>query len=332
MTSEGDARENESGRSSSEFGPPLEEFGPPVSEFGPPMGGDTGQNWQVPQQPTGSPELIWRPAGEPETPAASSPQHRVPDAAGEVERPAPPSTPGQSEQAAAPAVPSQLTGREQDSWWNQPTAQGDVPKPPIPAEPGLSWAEDPIAMRLAVRTPAEPEPVRRSRLPVRPVVLGTVVAIVLLIALTGFLIAFSGDSGDTGAAEANSTTAALSCPAKKSGAVTIGNGQGGTDTGPEAILGLQYAFYVERSGAKVRRFVADDANVPTAEDIQKGIDEQVPVGTTHCLRITELASDTFEVDLTEHRPDGVTTVYQQKVTTVSRDGEILVHMMDKKRP
>ncbi|WP_067475566.1 hypothetical protein [Nocardia amamiensis] len=332
MTSEGDARENESDRSGSDFGPPLgefgppvSEFGPPVSEFGPPMGADTGPTWQVPQQPSDHPELGWRPAGEPETTPAPAPQYRAPDSTVYTERP---TAPAQPEQPAPEAARPQNTGSEQDSWWKQPTAEGAVPKPPASSESGLSWAEDPIAMRLALRVPPTPStPPRRSGSSPRWVVLGALAAVVVLIALTVTIIAVSRDNGDTGAApEVGTTTAALSCPSSKDGKVTVGNGVGDTSSGPGAILGLQYAFYVERSGERARRFVAPDAeNVSAAENIQKGIDEQVPVGTTHCLRITETAADTFDVDLTEHRPDGTTTVYKQTVTTASRDGKTLVY-------
>ncbi|MBF6168236.1 hypothetical protein IU486_26305 [Streptomyces gardneri] len=334
VTSEGDARENESDSSGSEFGPslgefgppvsefgpPVAEFGPPVAEFGPPMGTDTGPRWQVPQQPTDHPELGWRPAGEPETTPPLASQFRAPDATVFAES-----------AAAAPeppaARPQPKGGEKQDSWWNQPTAEGGVPKPPPPADSGLSWAEDPIAMRLALRVPTTPAPVRSSRHSRRWGVLGAVAAVVVLIALTVTIIAVSGDNGDSGAAPGvGGTTAALSCPSNKDGKVTVGNGTGDTSSGPGAILGFQYSFYVERSGERARRFVADDAeNVSTADRIQKGIDEYVPVGTTHCLRITELATDTFDVDLTEHRPDGTTTVYRQTVTTVARDGKTVVY-------
>ncbi|WP_330232837.1 hypothetical protein OHA40_10375 [Nocardia sp. NBC_00508] len=331
MTSEGDARENESDQSGSEFGPPLGEFGPPVSEFGlavsefgPPMGADTGPRWQVPQQPTDHPELIWRPAGEPETTPAPPPQFRAPDSTVYTEQPP---APAQAEQPAAEPARPQNTGSERDTWWNQPTAEGGVPKPPPASESGLSWAEDPIAMRLALRVPPTPAPARRSGSSPRWVVLGALAAVVVLIALTVTIIAVSRDNGDSSAAPSvGGTTAALSCPSNKDGKVTVGNGSGDAGSGPGAILGFQYAFYVERSGERARRFVAADAeNVSTAEVIQQGIDEQVPVGTTHCLRITELATDTFDVDLTEHRPDGTTTVYKQTITTASRDGKTLVY-------
>ncbi|MEU4342542.1 hypothetical protein AB0H00_14950 [Nocardia sp. NPDC023852] len=331
MTSEGDARENESGRSGSEFGPPLgefgppvSEFGPPVSEFGPPMSADAGPLWEVPQQPT-DPELSWRPAGDPEATLAPPPQYRAPDSTVHAERLPAPAEPEQP--AAETARPQPIDG-EQDSWWNRPTAEGGVPKPPLPSESGLSWAEDPIAMRLALRVPATPPPAGRSGSSARGRVLGALAAVVVLIALTVTIIAVSRDNGDTSAApDVGGTTAALSCPSSKDGTVTVGNGPGDTASGAGAILGFQNAFYVARNGERARSFVASDADFSTATVLQKAIDEQIPVGTTHCVRITQLGQDTFDVDLTEHRPNGTTIVYQQSVTTVDRDGRKLVFVI-----
>ncbi|MGO4614442.1 hypothetical protein AB4305_09635 [Nocardia sp. 2YAB30] len=332
MTSEGDARENESGQSGSEFGPPLgefgppvSEFGPPVSEFGPPMGADTGPRWEVPQQPTDHPELTWRPAGDPEAAPAPPPQYRAPDSTVYSERMPAPTEP---EQPAAEAAHPPPMGGEQGSWWNQSTAESGVPKPPPPSDSGLSWAEDPIAMRLALRVPATPPPARRSGSSSRGRVLGALAAVVVLIALTVTIIVVSRNNGDTSAApDVGSTTAALSCPSSKDGKVTVGNGPGDTASGAGAILGFQNAFYVARSGERARSFVAPDADFSTAAVLQQAIDEQIPVGTTHCVRITELGPGTFNVDLTEHRPDGTTIVYQQSVTTVDRDGKKLVSVI-----
>jgi hypothetical protein len=153
-------------------------------------------------------------------------------------------------------------------------------------------------------------------------------AIVVVLALVVTFVAVRRDDNSSPKAEPPappSTSAALSCPAGKDGKVTRGNGQGDTSSGPGAILGFQYEFYVDRNGEGARRFVAPDAeNVSTAEVIQQAINEQIPAGTTHCLRIAEVAGDTFEVDLTDHRPDGTTNVYRQTVITVVRDGKTVI--------
>ncbi|MEU7634051.1 hypothetical protein AB0C34_29430 [Nocardia sp. NPDC049220] len=349
MTSEGDARENEPDRSGSGFGPPLGEFGPPISEFGPPTGADTGPRWSLPEQQTDHPELIWRPAAEPETAPASPPQYRAPDSTDYSDRPpapapapappapapapAPPAPapapPARSDSTATAAVRPPTRNDEKDAWWNQPTAEGGVPKPPSSTDSGLSWAEDPIAMRLALRVPSTPAPTRRTGPSKRRIVLGALAALIVLIALTVTIVSVSENNGDEGASPGagGKTTAALSCPSSKEGKVTVGNGAGDTASGPGAILGFQNAFYVARNGERARSFVAPDADFSTAAVIQKAIDEQIPAGATHCVRITEVGADSFDVDLTEHRPDGTTIVYRQSVTTVDRDGKKLVSII-----
>ncbi|WP_332838798.1 hypothetical protein [Nocardia bovistercoris] len=351
MASEGDAKDDEAGRRS-EFGPPVGDFGPPVGDFGPPVGdfgppvadfggpvadfggpmtdfggpvadfggppqAEPAQGWSVPQAPANHPEVGWRPAGGTAA-MVPPPQYRAPEASAAPEAP----IETDAGQRPEPKTPSP------DRWWS-PTDTGEVPKPPelSPSESGLSWADDPIAKRLAPGAPtSEPS---GSRFSVSRLALGIVGALAVVIALVVVIVAVSSGGGEdeqpTAAPPPPKTTAALSCPASRDGKVTVGNGPGDTLRGPDAVLGFQYAFYVERSGEKVRRFVAPDAeNISTAEVIQRAISEQIPPGTTHCLRITELGADSFDVDLTEHRPDGTTTVYRQTVITVEREGRTLV--------
>ncbi|MGW4770349.1 hypothetical protein ACWEO2_20170 [Nocardia sp. NPDC004278] len=353
MGSEGDGRNNESDQSGSEFGPPLDDFGPPVSEFGPPVsefgppvgefgpptGGQVRPQWSVPEPATDHPELIWRPADEPQTVPPPPPQYRAPDTTvfGDapppparrpeppaVRRPEPPAEPDPTEATVRHATPQQ-----RETWWSNPSESGGVPKPPSDPS-GLSWSDDPIAKRLAPKLLSDEISATSSRSGSRGrwIVLGVLAAVVVVLALVVTFVAVSRDDNSSPKAAPPpppSTSAALSCPASRDGKVTRGNGQGDTASGAGAILGFQYEFYVGRSGERARKYVAPDAeNVSTAEIIQQAINEQIPVGTTHCLRIAEVASDTFEVDLTEHRPDGTTNVYRQTVTTVVRDGKTVI--------
>ncbi len=335
MTSEGDAR-NESDQSRSEFGPPvgefgppISEFGPPVAEFGPPMGADTGPGWQVPQQSADHPELTWRPAGEPEAMSAPPPQYRAPDSTVYSERPSAPPAPAQPEPPVAEPVRPQSTDGKQDSWWNRPTLEGGVPKPPQPSEPSLSWAEDPIAMRLALGVPETPSPARRNSSR-RKVVLGTLAAVVVLVALTVTILMSSGsDDGQDGTAAAATTGAvAMSCPTRTEGNVTFGNGAGDTSSGIRAILGFEHAYYSERSATRAHTFVAPGANVEPPADLQKTIDQHIPQGTAYCLRIAEMAPDRFNVEITERRPDGTEARYFPVITTVNVDGRTLIYLID----
>ncbi|GAA5067793.1 hypothetical protein [Nocardia callitridis] len=339
MTSEGDARENESGRPGSGFGPPLEdfgssgaEFGPPVSGFGPPMGGDAAPQWPEPDQETDHPDLSWRPA-EPETVPPPPPQYRAPDSTVFGERPAPPprdqyfDDDGSTEQTVRHST---TPPRDDDNWWNTPSSEGDVPKPP-PETPGMSWSDDPIARRLQPRTPAPAPKEEESGSSKRRLVIASVAAAVVLIAVIGTIFAVSGNQGgdDTAAGNAGGSGSTADCPASQDGKVTTGNGSGDTDSGPGAILGFQHAFYVDRSGALARKFVADDAsNIAAAATIQGGIDEQIPAGTKHCLRISEISPGTYSVELKEDRPNGEEQIYPQIITTVVRGGKHLLYSLD----
>ncbi|WP_330252437.1 hypothetical protein OG874_41250 [Nocardia sp. NBC_00565] len=357
MGSVGDGKDNESDQSGSEFGPPLDDFGPPVSEFGPPVGefgpptgdfgpptGDFGPptggqvrpQWAVPEPATDHPELIWRPADEPPSVPPPPPQYRAPDSTVFGDAPPPPPPPTRRPQPPVEPDPTEATVRhttpppaQRETWWNSPTESGGVPTPP-PEPPGLSWADDPIAKRLAPKLLSDEIAATPSRSGSRGrwIALGVLAAVVVALALVVTFVAVSRDDNTSPKAAPPpppSTSAALSCPASKDGRVTRGNGQGDTSSGAGAILGFQYEFYVDRNGEKARKYVAPDAeNVSTAEIIQQAINDQIPVGSTHCLRVAEVAGDTFEVDLTEHRPDGTTNVYRQTVTTVDRDGKTVI--------
>ncbi|MBF6349262.1 MULTISPECIES: hypothetical protein [Nocardia] len=369
MTGEGEGKGRESdpadfGPPTGEFGPPVSEFGPPVSEFGPPTGDLPVSGWQ----PAGAdnPELAWRPAdGSPEPPTvpAPPPQYRAPDsstpayppATGDsvpVTRPRPGGTDDTTVRHSLPAdrtppgrpgadravEPEQATVRHSaaDLRWpgTEPSpGPGDpVGEPARRRSGGLSWDSDPIAQKLTPQSVSS----TLAKKPRRELPVGTIVAvaavIVAFIAVGVAIIVVRGGGGEGGAGSAAEAVEGLSCPATQDGAVTVGNGAGDTTSGPDAVLGFQHAFYAERSGTGAREFVAPDSQtISSAETIQKAIDEQIPVGTQHCVRITERAADTFDVDLTERRPNGTTTVYKQTVTTVERDGKTLLWVIEDRR-
>ncbi|WP_245673489.1 hypothetical protein [Nocardia lijiangensis] len=372
MASENDAKDNEADRPGSQFGPPLSDFGPPTADFGPSVGGgfgpplsefdgpqlgETGAQWP---EPAGDhPNVGWRPAAEAPPVPATPPQYRAPDATVYPDTPpAPPSRPAPAADferdvsndqtvrhttASTPAPSATApnttapTGGAPERWWNSASESGEVPKPPSEprkSDSGLSWADDPIAKRLAPTAPVAASSSRSGGGNTRWIVLGVAAALAVLIGLVVTIVAVNGGGGDEGttAAPPPVTSAAGGCPPARDGNMTRGNGAGSTDSGPDAILGFQYAFYVERSGERVRTFVAPDAeNISTGEIIQKAINDHIPKGTTHCLWMFEVGPGTYEVDLREHRPDGSSIVYKQTVTTVQKDGKTLVSSI-KERP
>ncbi|MGV9678078.1 hypothetical protein ACWDSJ_22610 [Nocardia sp. NPDC003482] len=254
--------------------------------------------------------------------APARPPYRAPDS-------------GTSEQSAVAGEPA--SGSQ--AWWKS-APEGYPPTPPkvAPAAPRGSskslWDDDDLAKKLIASRPtpaAEPEALEDEPERRWGVWIGGAAAALVVIVVVVLVIVFASRGSDTDAPVAgpppstNPTTSAMNCPASTTGGVIIGNGAGDTDSGAGAIMGFQHAFFVDRSGAKVRSFVAPDSDrVPPAESIQQAIDTDIPQGTRFCLRIEQLAPDRFTTELTSFRPDGGTTLYRQLVTTVNQGGKNLV--------
>ncbi|WP_460718798.1 protein kinase domain-containing protein [Nocardia heshunensis] len=121
--------------------------------------------------------------------------------------------------------------------------------------------------------------------------------------------------------------AADGCPSRRTPDAVSGIDSGSTASGPDAILGFQYAYYVLRSGTVARQFVADDAaSVADAAKIQSGIDS-VLQGTRYCVQITRLApadDDHWSVRITQQPPGELPDVFTQTVTTRTADAHTLI--------
>ncbi|WP_040804998.1 hypothetical protein [Nocardia concava] len=268
------------------------------------------------------------------------------------------------EAAANGAVPAQ-TGSP-DSWWRSaPSGFPPVPpstEPDAPQGESLSWADDPIVKALTPKTPApqakpeqEPRPWRKIA-----VIAGGAVVLLAVAGSVIFALTRGGDQDTTaagvttiGKGAPTNTAAALSCPPRHEGKLTIGNGAGGTGSGVDAILGFQHGFYADRSGEKARSFVAPDSPTVSQADVMQsaGIDKLKP-GTSYCLQIvgpTPVPApvppvppgappaapvagvfETYDVDITEHHADGTTQVYAQRVTVVERDGKHLIYSIEER--
>jgi hypothetical protein len=126
---------------------------------------------------------------------------------------------------------------------------------------------------------------------------------------------------------APATIATPGCEQRRTGDVISGTDPGGTNDGPSAILAFERAYYVQRSGFAARGVVANDANVPGAEQIQRGIN-QVPAGTLYCVEITRAGNDAaqaqWEVRLTQQRPGEQPQTFTQIVTTRTAGNRTLI--------
>ncbi|MEV4157128.1 hypothetical protein AB0J48_29335 [Nocardia salmonicida] len=229
------------------------------------------------------------------------------------------------EGSRTPLVPDKPRPAADKAWWDNPDDDGAIPKPP--SEPGLSWADDPIARRLAPKNPITPAPVEEEpdNKRLRWIIGGVAAAVLLVVALVLTIgLVKRGGGADPGvtAAPIPSIASASECQTVAEQSVTVGNGPGDTTTGARAILGFQYAFYTDRSGAKVRDYVAPDAeNISPAETIQQAIDSQIPPGTTHCVKMRETTLGRYDVELREMHPDGSAVVYKQEIITTNTDGK-----------
>ncbi|WP_433670946.1 hypothetical protein ACQP06_05555 [Nocardia sp. CA-136227] len=368
QASEGGAPESEFGPSLNDFGPSLNDFGPAPVADGPGWSPAPGpQSPDLAWRPAGAPPQYrapdaWQPTtGQyPAMPGPSTGQYPAVNPVAQV-----PATPDVEETVKIPAggpqsaavdverttripeadsvaaernsAPAEADGSA-DSWWRS-APSGFPPAPPAESAAGpaesLSWSDDPIAKALAPKITApqrKPEPEPRSW---RKIGLIAGAAVTVLAVAGGVTFALTRGGTDTAptagvtTGKPSPTVAALSCPAKRDGKLTIGNGAGGTGSGVDAILGFQYAFYVDRSGAKAHSFVVPGATtVAPAEVMQtKGIDPLKP-GTTYCLKIVETGPEAYDVDITEHRVDGTTEVYVEHIITAVVDGKHLIQSIE----
>ncbi|MGW6621192.1 hypothetical protein ACWF99_08165 [Nocardia sp. NPDC055002] len=229
----------------------------------------------------------------------------------------------------APPPPAQLAGRRSDftGGWSDWVAE-PAPGPDDDYDAELvqfPWPEAAADEYDNARVLEPSGALRASRKRQRTWVVLAVSVLVLVLAATGvfFLLFGRGDSNtarDTAPPlhfTAGNLTAdtAGSCPTERTEIVLRSAEAGGTDSGPDAVLAFQYAYYVTRSGEQARAVVTPDADVSPAAVIQRGIDT-IPVGTTHCVRITTVAADRFTVEVTEFRPAGAPATYtKQSVRT-----------------
>ncbi|MGW4125600.1 hypothetical protein [Nocardia sp. NPDC004711] len=119
------------------------------------------------------------------------------------------------------------------------------------------------------------------------------------------------------------------CYATRTADTVVGAGPGDPNGGgPGAILGFEWSYYADRSGARARDWVASESSVPDAATIQAGIDT-VPVATKYCVHISKADADgsgnTWSVVLSEQYPtDKTPQQWHQTITTASVGGRVLI--------
>ncbi|WP_052314471.1 hypothetical protein [Nocardia thailandica] len=146
-----------------------------------------------------------------------------------------------------------------------------------------------------------------------------------LAALTTVAIVTAPDS------DAGSRTVTCAQSTSPSGVVS-GFGPGDTSSGPGAILGFNYAYYVQRSAEQARRFLTADALVGPGDRLQAGIDA-VPAGTRHCVTISPLVrlgdADLWAVTVTEYHPTTEPFAPRQIITTRTLGAATLISSINR---
>ncbi|MFE3195903.1 hypothetical protein ACFXHA_43375 [Nocardia sp. NPDC059240] len=198
------------------------------------------------------------------------------------------------------------------------------------------------AARARLKRHRDPDRPRRNRPPLSAVFMLVGVAVLVVVVLGVNL--GSGSPRTAPARSAPGTTVASTasapattesyphatadCYATKTGDTVVGAGPGDPTTGPGAILGFEWAYYADRSGARARDWVTPDASVLDAAAIQAGIDA-TPVATKYCVHITRAAADgtgsTWNVTLSEQYPtDKTPQQWTQTITTTTSGGRVLI--------
>ncbi|WP_157126481.1 hypothetical protein [Nocardia mikamii] len=151
-------------------------------------------------------------------------------------------------------------------------------------------------------------------------------ALAALAAVTAGVLAIThtGDEDSPHAARVSATagppatTTAASGPcAGLSGAVVTTRG-GKTDTIAGIIATFEADYYTERSAAKAIQLVTPETGI-TEQGLADGI-ASIPTGTTHCVAITPLTTNTATAHLVELHPDGRRVDYLQVINTVPGPG------------
>ena len=231
-----------------------------------------------------------------------------------------------------PEQPAQPTSDDTDDWHPADTVRIGESEPPRPR----------CADVFPLSVGGQPtHPPRRRRALRGFVIAAALLVLVMALAGVGAFVALSGDSTENRAVSDPSTPSAIAappaaaeqdadCPNRTDGPVTTGRDAGGTTSGPAAIKAFEHAYFVDRSGAKAREVVAPLARVPSAQEIQGGIDTQLAPGTGHCLRITDRTGGLWGVELTMLPPAGAEPeVLRQLISTAVVDGRTLITAITK---
>ncbi|WP_231632825.1 MULTISPECIES: hypothetical protein [Gordonia] len=101
--------------------------------------------------------------------------------------------------------------------------------------------------------------------------------------------------------------------------VSDGDDAGNQESGAGAIRAFNHAYYVLRS-ARAARAVAAPGAVASEYVMQQYINQR-PLGTRHCLIVSDRGPGEYSVVLTELQPDAAPITYRQVIRTTTTGGK-----------
>ncbi|WP_067540839.1 hypothetical protein [Nocardia crassostreae] len=244
-----------------------------------------------------------------------------------------------------PALPPVILVKDDPAPAPKPTAAWaewlDSDRPPVRGSDGSFrkagpkpvdlLAEDPMApLVLEARRRAAIER-RRHQLRQRIMVAAAAVGVIALV-IAGVLLTVTPEETQTPQA-AGPTSEAVTpvaeqpapgwCPEANNGDLVSGSGAGDLTTGPGVILRLEYSWYVLRDAKAVRSLLTPDA-LAAPEQATRDAISAIPMGTQHCVTVSKVATDRWNVRVDERRQDGSHSAWQQTMTTIARDGQVRI--------
>lgn len=215
-----------------------------------------------------------------------------------------------------------------------PVADVVVPRPSSELDAFLAEAEKSVRAQRKTGSGKRRERRPHAGSPLR--IAGAVAAILVIVTTVLGVVLAQGGEPESATASTPSTDAASdplitstsavasepACTQRPVGAgttVSDGDDAGNQESGAGAIRAFNHAYYVLRS-AKAARAVAAPGAVASEYVMQQYINQR-PLGTRHCLTVSDRGPGEYSVVLTELQPDAAPITYRQVIRTTTAGGK-----------
>ncbi|WP_460720133.1 hypothetical protein [Nocardia heshunensis] len=231
--------------------------------------------------------------------------------------------------AQAAGAPGWASWLDEAAWAGQENERGRETGSPYDLT-----SEDPMAALVVEARRRAAQTQRRMRIRRRALAIAGVSLALVLVAVAGWWSLTPDDSSAPQAVPVRSSVHPTTTGGNQPGLIAwcqerntpdrvSGASAGDLGSGPGVILRLEYAWYVLRDPAAVRALLAPDAKVAPEQATRDAI-SATPAGTKHCVNITGVDADHWNVSIDEKHPDGSQVSWQQVITTVTRDGQVRI--------